>query len=331
MASMGRVDVFPPLPHAQQRGAGYARGCARRAGGLCRLWQQLCTSLPTVGSSQAGDSGSWGYAGGTASTWGGGGGGQETTPLIHALLCSACVTHPPAMQGELRRLPLGVAGVGAGGWGAATPSLPRCSGQEVTLRPGRALLGGGGPFLEGLAAFPSAGHALRLPPLSREPCPRQRAAGAGSCSLSSSFPRSLRPVAERWGGDGDASCPASPGGSGPLPALARRNPQAAAGARGGGTRLSATAAPGWSVWGAGGGGAFPAPSPILGLGWLFPSGSAGNEAGQRALLWGCCPPGSGQGWPRAAPARCQPRGLGGGWGRGDAGPGVGAGRECGVL
>lgn len=126
-------------------------------------------------------------------------GGQETTPLIHALLGSACVTHPPAAQGELRRLPLGA----VGGRGAATPSPPRCRGEAA---------GDAVPWPSGTGSS-WKGSPRFLPPGTLGGCPRfpgsrahgpgtaapERAAGVGSCSLSSSFPWFLCLIAEHWG------------------------------------------------------------------------------------------------------------------------------------
>lgn len=249
------------------------------------------------------------------------GGRQETTPLIHALLGSACVTHPPAAQGELRRLPLGAAG-GPGHchpfpaqvlWGSG-----RGAGGDAVPRPS-----GTGSSWKGSPRF--------LPPGTLGGCPRfpgSRAHGSARasscclvCSLSSSFPRSLCPVAEHWGTAGGEWGRVLPSqhGSGPLPPLAWRSPPAAARAPGwGGPSCRPQLRPAGER-GSEPGGHFPPPHARAGLGWPFPS--ARNRSRTRVLP--VCGGAAG-----AAPALHQPKVGGPG---GDAGPGVGARRECGVL
>lgn len=341
MLPSSKWPCWPSTAEVEQRRVGYGLGgpvaarcrlvfpggCARRAGALaaraCRgagCGKQL---LPTAGSSRAGDSGSRGCAGGTASTWGAEGGGGRK-PLLSFMLCWAL----PASRILRQRGDCCADFLWGrqGGRGAATPSLPRCfgeaaAGQEVTRCPGPAARGLPGrarhasfrrarsaaaPAFQGAVptAAPGEQRLLHLQPrlfLPSLPSPHCGALGDGE------------------GRNGDTSCPASP-------ALARcppwhgKAPRQQRERRGGGdpavghscARLESKAE---SLGGI-------SRPPTLGLGWAGLSDLPGTAAGRVFL------PVSVGGLLGAAPALRQPKVGGPG---GDAGPGVGARRECGVL
>lgn len=123
--------AVPGGPGPGRAAAGSGAGCGKQL-------------LPTAGSSRAGDSGSRGCAGGTASTWGAEGGGGGRKPLLSFMLCSAL---PASRILRQRRESCADFLWGRrGGRDAATPSLPRCfgeaaAGQEVTRCPGPAARG----------------------------------------------------------------------------------------------------------------------------------------------------------------------------------------------
>lgn len=263
---------FPPPGSARRAGGPAARACR---GGQATLaaGSSSVPPCPLQVPPRVGDSGSRGCAGGTASTWGAEGCGGAGNHSSHSCFARLCLRH--ASSGSAGRAAQTSSGGGEGGAGVLPPpTRPGAFGevaarQEVTLF---APANRHGVFLEGLSALPSAGHARRLPPLSREPCPRPRHGSTRAGSWRSILQpqlflppvplpdsRALGGMTKDTGTRSARPAPALPGPRGQWPeecgrgALALCPPWHGKTRRqrrerlGGGTQLSAAAAPGWRV------------------------------------------------------------------------------------